>query len=297
LLEIAPCCSPKGRSHMGILSSLKGLQRTGPWSPRGKRTEKPEVVCGAFEPTLLDPSCDKECIADRDEWPGGKGGKACLLHEPSGVNNKGASVALKRLKDTPLPMQKAISSSSSSTRTPSPKTPKRRSPRSNPRPKRHSVWLNVYDLDKVTAYLNTGLRGVNLGVHHCGVEVLGKELYYAWDDSDLTGVMQGKPRSHGVHVYKETLWMGDTEMSEVEIRKLISALCREWPGRGYHPIRRNCLTFAEEFTRRLQVPQPFPEWVMGVVTVGRESPALSQCADHTWRALRKCMAPAVEADT
>jgi len=250
------------------------------WCPNGDRTEQPDA--SEFEvppeqpnePTLLAPllaSLGGKASAHRDK----------VHRSTSGANiAKNIAEAGAWVKDSAAPPQPPAASLPSCAAA------------GSEGKKRHSIWLNVYDLDRVTSYTNLALRDANLGLHHCGVEVLGDELYFAWEDSNLTGVMQTRPRTHGVHVYKETLWMGDSPLDEAAIRAEIARLVREWPARSYHPIQRNCLTFAEELTRRLQVTQPFPDWVFGAVAVGRESPTLAYCADITWRQIRRCLATA-----
>mmetsp|Transcript_11958 Transcript_11958/g.24778 ORF Transcript_11958/g.24778 Transcript_11958/m.24778 type:complete len:188 (+) Transcript_11958:123-686(+) len=149
--------------------------------------------------------------------------------------------------------------------------------------RRHEVWLHIYDIDPVTARLNEAvLRTLNLGAFHCGIEVLGDEWFFAWGESDSPGVTWNEPRLHQVHIYRESLCMGETPLSEVEIRDAIAAAMDNWPARSYHPIKRNCITFAEELAGSLRVSEPFPVWVRGAVDAGK-SPLLFPIADWGWR--------------
>uniref|UniRef100_A0A7S0BCF3 PPPDE domain-containing protein n=1 Tax=Pyrodinium bahamense TaxID=73915 RepID=A0A7S0BCF3_9DINO len=149
--------------------------------------------------------------------------------------------------------------------------------------KRHEVWLHVYDIDSVTARINDGfLRALNMGAFHCGVEVLGDEWFFAWGETEDTGITWNKPRLHQVHVYKESVYMGESTLSEVEIRRVLAAAMENWPGNSYHPLTRNCISFAEELVASLGAPESFPVWVRGAVDAGN-SPLLFPIADWGWQ--------------
>jgi len=144
------------------------------------------------------------------------------------------------------------------------------------------VWLNVYDIDAFTGRLNTALlRDANLGAFHCGVQVLGGELFFAWGETEHTGIIWTEPRSHQVHVYRESISMGESPLSEAEIRTVIAHAMDAWPANSYHPLTRNCVTFAEELIKTLQVPEPCPSWIRGAVDAGNV-PWLKPVADCGW---------------
>eukprot|EP00450_Noctiluca_scintillans_P006077 CAMPEP_0194481866 /NCGR_PEP_ID=MMETSP0253-20130528/4086_1 /TAXON_ID=2966 /ORGANISM="Noctiluca scintillans" /LENGTH=222 /DNA_ID=CAMNT_0039321373 /DNA_START=29 /DNA_END=697 /DNA_ORIENTATION=+ len=160
----------------------------------------------------------------------------------------------------------------------SPSSPKERARR------KREVYLNVYDLDAMTASFNDFMLRWNagLGTFHCGVEVLGEELYFAYGDTDDSGVIiSAVPRSHPVHIYRETLSMGESTLSEHGITSAIVQIMNEWPANSYHPITRNCVAFAEVLLLMLEVPDAFPEWVRGAAEVGK-SRMLLPVADYTW---------------
>jgi len=149
--------------------------------------------------------------------------------------------------------------------------------------RQHKVWLHVYDIDAIAARLNEAvLKSLNLGVFHCGVEVLGDEWFFAWGETDVTGIIWNEPRSHHVHVYRESVCMGETPLSEAEIRGVIAHAMDSWPANSYHPLTRNCVSFAEELVGSLRVTEPFPPWVRGVVDAGN-SPLLFPIADWGWQ--------------
>merc|ERR1711924_437192 len=99
----------------------------------------------------------------------------------------------------------------------------------------HQVWLHIYDLDPVVAKLNDyALRAVGMGAFHCGVEVLGSEWFFAWGDSSETGVLYCAPKGHQGHVYKESMFMGNSPLTQIEVRTLIGKAMEAWPGNSYH---------------------------------------------------------------
>mmetsp|Transcript_52623 Transcript_52623/g.118013 ORF Transcript_52623/g.118013 Transcript_52623/m.118013 type:complete len:211 (+) Transcript_52623:58-690(+) len=144
------------------------------------------------------------------------------------------------------------------------------------------VWLHVYDLNETTGYLNNyGLKTASLGLFHAGVEVLGTEYFFGWGDTELSGIRCNRPRQHGVHSYRESVFMGLTPLSEEDVDCAIDMAFEAWPESLYHPIHRNCTLFAEEFLKSLQAPEPFPEWVHGAAAYGR-SDYLRPVVDWSW---------------
>mmetsp|Transcript_29867 Transcript_29867/g.75173 ORF Transcript_29867/g.75173 Transcript_29867/m.75173 type:complete len:255 (+) Transcript_29867:77-841(+) len=151
----------------------------------------------------------------------------------------------------------------------------------------HEVWLHVYDLGPVTGKLNEFiLKGANLGAFHCGVEVLGDEWSFqgfhdAWDDDTLPGIFNNHPAMHPDFIYRESVCLGRTRLSEEAIDFVLDSMTESWPANSYHVVSRNCVTFAEEFTKALQVPEPFPGWVRGAIDAGKQ-PTLFAIADYGW---------------
>jgi len=153
----------------------------------------------------------------------------------------------------------------------------------------HEVWLHVYDLDSVTAKINDwGARALGMGAFHCGVEVLGDEWFFVWGESSAsstTGVLYSEPKSHMVHVYKESVSLGETPLTEDEVRNIIADAMDAWPADTYHIVNRNCVHFAEDLSKRLRVPEKFPAWVRGAPDAGQH-PLIQPIADYGWRWLK-----------
>jgi len=133
-----------------------------------------------------------------------------------------------------------------------------------------NVWLHIYDLGPLSKWtLNSwSSKQSGLGAFHCGVEVLGVEWsFQAMSDcesEDMTGVMCHTPKSHPRHVYRESVWLGDSPLCANEICNVLARLERDWPARSYHFLRHNCTDFAEALSSALDVPTQFPSWAHGI---------------------------------
>jgi len=131
------------------------------------------------------------------------------------------------------------------------------------------VTLHVYDLGPSFQGMNMVGRAIGTGVFHAGVEVYGQEWSFCCgqDGEYRTGIFCVPPRGCVAHVYREPIQMGNTHLSEAQVRDLIKKLYREWPGRDYDLLRRNCCHFSAEFCRRLGVGD-IPSWITSLAGVG-----------------------------
>lgn len=128
-------------------------------------------------------------------------------------------------------------------------------------PAENAVFLHVYDLDSVTAKINVVTRHMaQSGVFHVGVQVYNDEWCFGQHDDYVTGVTCTKPKGHLFHVYRESVYMGETDLSRAEVWLLLERLKPEWPGNSYHLFQRNCITFADVLCHELGVKR-VPEWV------------------------------------
>jgi len=149
----------------------------------------------------------------------------------------------------------------------------------------NKVWLHVYDIGPLALRLNQMvLRHANLGAFHCGIEVFGDEwsfsgVYEAWDDPTICGVRRNEPKRDPFFLYRESMMLGHTPVSDDAIEDIIFTLREEWPANSYHPVLRNCVTFAEAFAQVLQAPEPFPSWVRGAADACKEPPleGITEC--------------------
>ncbi|CAK9095456.1 DeSI-like protein At4g17486 [Durusdinium trenchii] len=144
------------------------------------------------------------------------------------------------------------------------------------------LWLHVYDLNETTGYLNNyGLKNASLGLFHAGVEVLGQEYFFGWGDTNFSGIRCNRPRQHGVHSYRESIFMGKSPFDEDGVDDVLDEVFQSWPECSYNPIHNNCTIFAEQFLVSLQSPEPFPEWVHGAAAYGRND-YLRPVVDWSW---------------
>eukprot|EP00931_Biecheleriopsis_adriatica_P079355 TRINITY_DN52758_c0_g1_i1.p1 TRINITY_DN52758_c0_g1~~TRINITY_DN52758_c0_g1_i1.p1 ORF type:complete len:238 (-),score=32.06 TRINITY_DN52758_c0_g1_i1:46-759(-) len=125
------------------------------------------------------------------------------------------------------------------------------------------VYVHIYNIGTSgrTSFLNSVLRPFGAGAFHCGVEIYGLE----WSFSDVvshlpkegqaspSGVFSCWPKSCRGHNYCETVNMGLTAKSEVQVLMLISKMEEQWPVAGYDLLRRNCCHFVDELCRQLGV--------------------------------------------
>jgi hypothetical protein len=83
----------------------------------------------------------------------------------------------------------------------------------------------------------------------------------AGHDHDCSGVFATKPRdAPGQVVFRETIYMGDTDLTQDEVHALVQSMGAEYKGNKYHLLQRNCNHFATDLCRHL-VGKPAPFWI------------------------------------
>lgn len=120
------------------------------------------------------------------------------------------------------------------------------------------VYLNVYDLNEDWLQTNNLFHDVLKigGAFHAGIEVYGREWSFGRE-----GISSAEPRTHEVHVYRQTIKMGTTQLGPEEIVRLIQTEAMPlWEGSSYDILRRNCCNFAD-FLCRYLVQKRIPKWV------------------------------------
>lgn len=131
-----------------------------------------------------------------------------------------------------------------------------------------TVKLNIYDVSgtRIVEEANKIFRALGTGAFHAAVEVFGKEWSFAFCEQG-SGVFQCEPRHCSQHTYRETINMGDTDLTEEEFGALIERLRSEWQGCDYDLLRKNCCTFSNELCTALHV-QEVPKWVTNLAGAG-----------------------------
>jgi len=129
------------------------------------------------------------------------------------------------------------------------------------------VWLHIYDVFGALERVNSVMKPVGTGAFHAGVEVFGKEWSYGYAIQGNSGVYHCKPRCNDRHRYRESVAMGGTCMTEIEVASLIQEMRSAWVGVEYELLTKNCCHFSDALCRRLGVG-PAPEWLMHLAGAG-----------------------------
>jgi len=138
---------------------------------------------------------------------------------------------------------------------------------------RNTVFLNIFDLVASLSVPNSILCNTvysTMGAFHAAVQVYGEEWSFYRTPNPLScGVCKSlRPRHHPVHVYRQSVNLGQTSLKEWEVRFLIRGqLATKWPGGSYDLLNRNCIHFCEELQLCLGV-KPVPSWVRGLHETG-----------------------------
>lgn len=156
------------------------------------------------------------------------------------------------------------------------------------------ITLNVYDMGTCGGgyLLNRLLQPFGTGAFHCGVEVYGME----WSYSDVsspkyqmaTGVFACTPRQCEGHSYQQSLAMGTTGFSELQLSRLIASMEKAWVAGDYDIFRHNCCHFSDTLCRQLGVG-PVPPWVMSLASAAADVAVRGSCCR-----LERCCAGAAE---
>lgn len=136
----------------------------------------------------------------------------------------------------------------------------------------NTVFLNVYDLASAVSIPNAMLCNSmmkSFGAFHAAVEVYNEEWgFYRQPDPDVSGVFRSKhPRRHPVHVYRQSVNLGTTELKDYEVMRMMRSVAPNWPSSRYDLIHCNCIHFADKLLMLLGV-QAVPAWVKGLHETG-----------------------------
>ncbi|CAI5518222.1 unnamed protein product [Closterium sp. Naga37s-1] len=121
----------------------------------------------------------------------------------------------------------------------------------SPNPKTNNAILQINRVTK-------DALGIG-GIFHGAVEVYGEEWSFGYCERG-SGVFSCPPKGNPMYTFRETIEMGVTGMGEKKVGELLRRLSKEWPGRSYDMLARNCNHFCDEFCQALGVG-PTPVWV------------------------------------
>ena len=107
---------------------------------------------------------------------------------------------------------------------------------------------------------------MHAGVFHAGVVIYGNELAYGGHEYEASGVFATKPRDpplmpNGKPLqFRESIYIGESDLTEDEVSALIQRMGAEYRGRAYHLLEKNCNHFADDLAMML-VGQRIPGWI------------------------------------
>lgn len=125
------------------------------------------------------------------------------------------------------------------------------------------VFVNVYDLHHANNYA----WYVGVGIFHSGIEIGDKEYSFGGHDFSYTGVFDIVPRTAYGAKFRETHLLGEVDITPRDLQRIIDELSDEFPGNSYHPLTRNCNTFANELCLRL-LKVGIPSYVNRLANMG-----------------------------
>ena len=76
--------------------------------------------------------------------------------------------------------------------------------------------------------------------------VFGREWSFGHRESRRSGVYKHAPRENEVHSYRESILMGETDLTQHEVEVLVQRMSPRWRGDGYSMLSRNCCHFCDE---------------------------------------------------
>ena len=138
------------------------------------------------------------------------------------------------------------------------------------------VLLNIYDLgdSKMIQGLNVILKSIGSGAYHAAVQVYGEEWSFGGlslddpiEEGFETGIWSCRPQGSKQHSYRESIAMGHTTLSHLQVLEIVARIMDDWPMNSYQLLRRNCCHFCNTFCQLLGVGT-IPTWVLNLAGVG-----------------------------
>lgn len=143
------------------------------------------------------------------------------------------------------------------------------------------VYMHVYDI----FWTNNYTHSLGLGFYHSGIEVYGHEYGYGGHPFDFSGLIQKIPKDEkelgDKFHYKETVFIGYTNLTEKQVQRMLVNLSREWHGSHYNLVLRNCNHFSNHFCELLS-GRKVPAWVNRFADMTRRLPLLDRVLPKQW---------------
>ena len=125
--------------------------------------------------------------------------------------------------------------------------------------------------------LNSGLHTLGTGAYHVGVEINGIEYAYGANEYEgVTGVFTCPPMSAPGFQYRTTIDFGDRKQRVISgrstrtAREILQGMAREYMGKEYDLLRKNCCSFAHDVCVRLGIEdKEIPTWFRNLADAGK----------------------------
>jgi len=131
-----------------------------------------------------------------------------------------------------------------------------------------TVKLNIYDLagNRAIEEANKVFRTLGTGAFHAAVEVNGKEWSYGFNEQG-SGVFTCAPHGCSAHKFRESINLGDTDLTESEIADVLEKMKEDWQGHDYDLLFKNCTHFSKALADQLHAKE-VPKWVTSLAGAG-----------------------------
>lgn len=93
-----------------------------------------------------------------------------------------------------------------------------------------------------------------MGAFHAGVEVLGREYSFGWNDEGSTGVFWVEPKGAEAlfgHRFRQKIVLGSITATIDELNEIVAKIEVEWMGYMYDMWHKNCNHFCDALAERL----------------------------------------------
>ncbi|KAK9672552.1 hypothetical protein RND81_12G107900 [Saponaria officinalis] len=97
--------------------------------------------------------------------------------------------------------------------------------------------------------------------------VHGMEYGFGAHDLAASGVSEVEPKSCPGFIYRSSISLGRTSMSQLEFRTFIEGVASDYHGDTYHLITKNCNHFTDDMANRL-TGKRIPGWVNRLAKAG-----------------------------
>jgi len=128
------------------------------------------------------------------------------------------------------------------------------------------VALSIYDLHGASAINAVTKQAGFGGAFHIGLEIYDLEWSYGWTKHG-TGVHVVRPGKSWQGTFRERISLGRTNCTPRQVIGILTVLRRSWPGRAYHPLKKNCGHFCEVLAQHLHVSD-VPKWINAMAAMG-----------------------------